>query len=166
MVWVKSDFAGELAVISTWLSAFIPWSVSYASPAEFTFLSIRFPFLRLLYIFGVSFGSGERPLLPVWEVPGFESNPALTRAHLIWLAAAGVFALALALSVTMYLAEARIESGPVDPVRLAGGLLGLTALLLSGSMWLLWTNYPGISVPLGVVFLYVFAGVLLTVERT
>lgn len=36
MVWVKSESAGELAVLSTWLVGLAPWSVSIFGEGGFT----------------------------------------------------------------------------------------------------------------------------------
>lgn len=168
--WVRSEYAGELAVVLTWASAFIPWSVSLSRFAEgVTFVVIRFPFFMFQFLYGVELEGAERPFLTVVSAPGFP-DPAkqlgVVRAYQIWLVAAGVFGLAVLFSVAYYLAEQRIESGPVDPVRGLGAALVLSAVLLSVSTVMLLVGYGGLSIPVGVLFLYLFGGVLLVVERT
>ncbi|PSP82889.1 hypothetical protein BRC83_08740 [Halobacteriales archaeon QS_1_68_17] len=166
MVWVKSAYAEELAVLVTWLSLLLPWSVSYASNPQLSLVAVRFLPGQLQYIIGVTFGNLERPLLWVWQLPGFESNPALVQAYLVWLLAAAVYAVALLDSLALYFTEDRIASLGVDHVRTLGVLLGTTAVLLSGSLALLWQDHPGLTVPVGVLFLYAFGGLLLSVDRT
>jgi hypothetical protein len=62
MAWVKAEYAGELAVLATWLTALLPWSVSFLrrSPrgmdATFTVVNIRFVFWQFHYVFGISLG--------------------------------------------------------------------------------------------------------------
>jgi uncharacterized protein (DUF58 family) len=46
-----------------------------------------------------------------------------------------------------------------------GGLLLATAVVLSASTVMLWGSFLGGSVPVGLVFLYAFGYLLLTVER-
>ncbi|MFT4964297.1 MAG: hypothetical protein ACI9PP_001576 [Halobacteriales archaeon] len=45
MVWVRSEYAEELAVVSAWLMAFLPWSFSYGQPMGGRFVALRFPFV-------------------------------------------------------------------------------------------------------------------------
>lgn len=168
--WVRSEYAGELAVVLTWASAFIPWSVSLSRFAEaVTFVVIRFPFFMFQFLYGVRLEGAERPFLTVVSAPGFPDpakQPGVVRAYQIWLVGAAVLGLAVLYSVAYYLDEERIESGPVDPVRALGAALLVSAVLLSVSTGLLVLRYGGLSVPVGVLFLYLFGGVLLTVERT
>lgn len=165
--WVRSEYAGELAVLLTWASALIPWSVSWTS-RDITFVVVRFPFFMFQFLYGVELGAAERPFVTVKDAPGFpdpSKNPEVVLAYQIWLAGAVVLGLAVLYSVAYYLLEERVESGPVDPVRVLGATLGLAALVLTASTWVLFGSFA-VSVPIGVVFLYLFGGLLLTVERT
>jgi uncharacterized protein (TIGR04206 family) len=166
MVWVRSEYAGEFAVLSAWASALIPWSVSFASQGGVTLVVLRFPLLMLQFVLGAQLHGGERPFLPVWSAFAFPASEAVARAYLVWLGGAAVFGLALLLSVVYYATDERLEARlPVDPVRLMGGLLFATAVVLSAATVMLWGSFLGGSVPVGVVFLYAFGYLLLTVER-
>lgn len=169
MAWVRSEYAGELAVLSAWLAALLPWNVTYASTVEGlggSVLFVRFPFAQIRYVFGVplaervTFSSaiGARDLVDGPVVLGYD----------IWLAGAAILALALALSVAMYLDEKRVEDVlPVDPPRLMGGLLGLAGIALVVATVILYQRavFGGVPIPIGTLLVLVFAGLLLTVDR-
>jgi uncharacterized protein (TIGR04206 family) len=166
MVWVRSEYAGELAVLSTWLSAFIPWNVMLSSVAGGSVLFVRFPFVQVRYAYGVPFAEGTVILDPLSAI-SFQAGNSIAVAYQAWAVGAGVFALALAFSVVYYLAEERVEALPVDPVRVVGALLGVTGVVLAAATVLLFTRgFPGVPIPLGVVFFLLFGGVLLTIDRT
>lgn len=42
---VRSEYAEEAAVLFAWLSALLPWSLTYGSPGGSRFVVIRFPFV-------------------------------------------------------------------------------------------------------------------------
>jgi len=166
MVWVRSEYAGEFAVLAAWVSALIPWSVSFASQGGVSLVVIRFPLLMLQFVLGAQLRGGEQPFLPVWSAHTFPATEAVARAYLVWLGGAAVLGVALVLSLVYYAAEEDLETRlPVDPVRLMGGLLLATALVLSAATVMLWQSFLGGSVPVGVLFLYAFGYLLLTVER-
>ena len=78
-----------------------------------------------------------------------------------------MFTFALALSVVYYVYDERLEAAsPVDPVRVMGGLLLATALPLTAATYYVSVGFSGITVPVGVVFMYLFGGLLLVVDRT
>lgn len=165
MVWVRSEHAGALAVVSTWLCAFLPWNVTYSSSiAGVNLLFVRFPFVELQYAWGLSQRVAVRDPLSALAL---QSGQSVEIAYQAWAAGAAVLALAVVFSVGYYLREERVEAGPVDPVRLLGGLLGVVGVTLAVATYLLATRgIPGIPLPVGVVISLVFAGVLLTVERS
>lgn len=167
MVWVRSEYAGELAVLSAWVTALIPWSVSVANQGSLSFVVVRFPLFLFQFLLGATLRGGEQPFLTVATAYTFPGSEAVARAYLVWLVGGGVFALALALSVAYYALDERLERRlPVDPVRLMGVLLLATALVFTVSALMLWSSFLGGAVPVGVVFLYVLGGLLLVVERT
>ena len=146
-MWARSEYAGELAVLSTWLCALLPWSVTMFSPQGITALTFRFLPLRLLYILGAEL-PGERPLLFVWQVPGFVATPGETLAATAWLAGSVAFLAPLGLSIAYYLREARLEreftprltfglvaasAGLVLAAALTVGLSGNTLVLLAAA---------------------------------
>ncbi|WP_435185006.1 DUF7549 family protein [Halobellus sp. EA9] len=166
MVWVRSEYAGELAVVSTWLAALIPWNVTYSSDVSGgAVLFVRFPFFQVRYAFGVPLARRVAVSDPLSAI-AFQSGQTIQAAYQAWAFGAAVLAVGVLVAVAYYLDEERVESGPVDPVRFLGGILGLSGLVLAGATYLLVTRgFPGIPLPVGVVFLLVLGGVLLTVER-
>jgi len=165
-MWVRSEYAGELAVLLTWLSAFIPWNVSFASASGASVVFVRFPLVQVRYVFGIALARGVAVADPLSAIAFQEAQP-IELAYQVWAAGAAVFVVALAVSVLYYRDEAWAESWPVDPVRLLGGLLLGTGLVFAGATSLLLSRgFGGLPIPIGVVFLCLFGGVLLTVERT
>lgn len=168
MAWVRSEYAGALAVLSTWIAAALPWSATLLTVPvggrEATVVVIRFLYFRLQYIFGVSFGDQERPFLWVVEAPAF--NPeSLALASWLWVAGALAAALPVALSVVYYAREDWTEAAlPVDPVRALGALLGVAGAALFASAVLFHAGQSA-TAPVGAAFALAFAYVLLTVER-
>ena len=166
-MWVRSEYAGELAVLLTWLSALVPWNVSYASnPSGAAVLFVRFPLAQVRYVFGVPVARGVVVADPLSAL-AFQRGSPIAVAYQAWAVGAAVFAVALVVSVIYYRREAWAESWPVDPVRLLGGLLAATGLVFAGATFLLLSRgFSSLPIPLGVVFLLLFGGLLLTVDRT
>jgi hypothetical protein len=166
-MWVRSEYAGELAVLSTWLSALIPWNVTYASGiGGGALLFVRFPLVQIRYSFGLPLARGVTVADPLSAV-AFQRGQALAAAYQVWAVGAGVFAAALVVSLVYYRYESWTASWPVDPVRLLGALLFGTGVVLAVATYLLLSRgFPGVPIPLGVLFSLLFGGVLLTVDRT
>jgi uncharacterized protein (TIGR04206 family) len=165
MVWVRSEYAGEFAVLSAWLSALLPWSVSFAQAGPFTLVVLRFPLFLFQFTLNLQLPN-EQPFQTVVGAVALESG-AVGRAYTVWLVGAGVFVLALALSVVYYAFDERLEArSPIDPVRLMAVLLLATGLVLGLSTALLFASFAGGAIPVGVVFLLVLGYLLLVVERT
>lgn len=168
MVWVRSEYAGELAVLSAWLAALLPWNITY-SPNVLggRFFFVRFPFFQLQYGWGVNVdGLNGAAFSTVAEAIELQSGQTLQTAYYVWSAGAAVIALALALSVVYYAREERVEAGPVDPVRLMGALLLLAGLLLTAANYLVVVRgIPGIPLPVGAVVLLALGVALVRVER-
>lgn len=167
--WVRSEYAGELAVLSAWLSALAPWSVTYATGIVVEggrLLSVRFVFLQVWYAFGVPFTEAITVRHPISALE-LQRGVGLEGATRVWVAGAAVVGVAVLLSLLYYRYEERVEAGPVDPVRLMGALLLVAGLLLSYATYLFATDFPGgLSLPVGVVFPLLLGVVLLTVDRT
>jgi len=165
MAWVKSEYAGEFAVLATWLVGLAPWSVSLFEIEGLTVIGFRFLPFRFQFIFGETL-PGERPFLWAWEVAAFQESDPLTLAGTLGFAALVVFLLPLGLSLYYYAAEDRVEAAlPVDPVRVFGGLLGFVGILTLAASGLFITSFPGITVPVGALVALVFAYLLVTVDR-
>ncbi|MFB6142006.1 MAG: hypothetical protein ABEJ30_01535 [Halorientalis sp.] len=180
MVWVKSEYAEELAVASAWVSALVPWSVSVAwgTIGSGTLIEVRFPFFLVRYLFGVEItGAFDANGIKVLTPPGaadFYAGAPSALPFWVWTAAAGVLGIAVLFSLALYAEEERLLEAPVDPVRVMGALLLVSAVLLSLSSWLLqfgrWPlgdtpTFPGVLFPVGVLFQFFFAYTLLAVER-
>lgn len=182
-MWVNSKYASELAVLSAWLSMFLPWNVTHSRFGDLGgTLFVRFPFFQVQYTwFPVVEVEGEVRTLRqtgMEVLPGvWLSDPVTARlfptgvasnlvgANTTWLLGAGVVGLAFLLSLGMYFFEERFEAAPVDPVRVMGALLALGAIALSVATFQLWDALPGIPVPAGIVVMGVLAWTLLRVER-
>lgn len=165
MAWVRSEYAGELAVVAAWVSALLPWSVSFLSPEGFSFVVVRFPFFLFQFLYGFEI-PGDGPFQTIPRTLELASNQTNRLAYTVWLIAALVLLLALVLSLAYYAREDRVESAPVDPVRVMGGLLLVVGLLLLASVALLWVGSGGVTVPIGAILVTVLGVVLLRVERT
>jgi uncharacterized protein (TIGR04206 family) len=168
MAWVKSEYAGEFAVLSTWLVALLPWSTTVMTiqfrGTDATVVVIRFLYFRLQYIFGISFGSQERPFLLFTDAVAF--NPeSLALASWLWVTGAVLSIAPVGLSIAYYGWEDRVDFlAPVDPVRLQGVLVGLVGLVLLTST-AEYMPVQNVTVPVGALFALVFAFLLLTVDR-
>jgi hypothetical protein len=166
MVWVRAEHAGALAVVSTWLAALVPWNVTYSTNVSGgTVLFVRFPFFQIRYAFGVPLARRVTVLDPLSAI-AFQAGQTIQAAYRVWAVGAAILAVAVVIATAYYRYEAAIEDGPIDPVRLLGGLLSLSGLVLAAATYLLVTRgFPGVPVPVGVVLLVVLGGTLLTVER-
>jgi len=184
-MWVNSKYASELAVLSAWLAAFLPWNVTHSSFGDLGgTLFVRFPFFQVQYTwFPVVAIAGEvktfrqtgvelvrgvwvaDPITARLSPTGVGANAGVVDANATWLLGAGVVALAFLLSLGMYFFEDRFEAAPVDPVRVMGGLLGLGAVALTVATVQLWTALPGVPIPAGIAVMGVLAWTLLRVER-
>lgn len=168
-LWVRSEYAGELAVLSAWLAALVPWNVTYVvvdgiGPVWY----VRFPFAQIQYFPG--FEVGGRSFLAA-------SPPAAARAvrdaggaayggYLAWIAGGTLVGTAVAVAVAYYAAEARVEAGPVDPVRLIGGLLTGAGVALAAATYLIHSRgLGGVTVPAGVLLVLALGVTLLAVRR-
>ena len=163
-VWVRSEYAGELAVLSAWVAALLPWSVSFVRALSGGLLVVRFPFVEVRYGIGL-------PLARAVEVVGplsalrLQQGTASAAGYRLWVPGAAVFVIALALSVADYLRENRLEAGPVDLVRAMGVVFIVGLLVLDGASLLLFDDFPGATVPVGVLLTPILAFTLLVADR-
>lgn len=169
-MWVKSEYAGEVAVLSTWLCALLPWSVSvfqesFDSGASVTAVWLRFLPGRFLYLFG-AIERAEGPWDWAWEVPGFVASQGETLAAFAWLAGATLFLFPLALSIVYYLDEQRVESWGIDPVRSLGRMLVISGSLLLVASGVLFFEQSGTTLPVGTLIQLGLGIVLLRAEQT
>jgi hypothetical protein len=80
----------------------------------------------------------------------------------LWVPGAAVLVIALALSV---LRKNRLEAGPVDLVRAMGVVLTVGLLVLDGASLLLFDDFLGATVPVGVPLTPILAFTLLVADR-
>ncbi|NHN40631.1 hypothetical protein G9C85_03135 [Halorubellus sp. JP-L1] len=174
MVWVKSEYAEELAVLLTWLAALVPWSISYGSFAvtssqDLTLVILRFPFVAIRYQLGVQLMSGTDVKTPVGfrqEVVSAGGNAsAQIPGYDLWLVGVAVLAVALLVSFLLYFEVDALDDLPVDPVRLQGALLLALSLSLLGSSAYLFTTQAALFVPFGVLLQLAFGVILLRADR-
>ncbi|SEH41092.1 hypothetical protein SAMN05192561_101733 [Halopenitus malekzadehii] len=167
MVWVRSEYAGELAVVSAWLAALIPWNLTYASiPGYGTILYLRYPFLEVQYLVGWTIDDRSFFLHSIPAALRNQAGQVVADAYLAWAAGSTLIAVAVLTAIAYYLAEERVENGPVDPVRLIGGLLLAAGIVLLAATYLLVTlGVPGIPLPVGTLLLGALGAILLLADR-
>lgn len=175
-VWVRSEYAEELAVVFAGLSALLPWSISFADFGELgSIFFVRFPLFQVRYSFGMPFFEAVAVLDPYSSLAGrgttdvvaaIRGTDGITMAsgYAIWVLGAVVIALALLLALGMYVEWAPLLELPTVS---AMGIL----LIVGGSMLgvafldLFLHGFPGPKIPLGVPFVIGFGIVLLGSKR-
>lgn len=183
MLWVREEYAGELAVVLTWLSVLLPWNVTYTPSIPDTggasILYVRFPFVQAVFVWGLPGIDPVRTNVPVpgWLLPSvfprtfsalsFQAGQGILLGYQVWALGAFVMLVAFGVSIAYYRREQRLEAAALDPVRTLAGLLVLSGVLFAVASFLIATRgIPGIPLPLGTVLMLVFGGVLLTADRT
>lgn len=127
---------------------------------------IHFLYGFLQFFPGLDLGDLATTLVWVPEAPFYPESETTAFSYELWLLGAGVFTLALLLSVAYYRYDERLEErSPVDPVRVMGVLLVASAVVLSASWWYV-RRELSLTVPVGVLFMYLLGGLLVFVERT
>ena len=161
-MWVRSEYAGEFAVVATWLSAIMPWSVTIIHEGELTAFFFWFVPGNVLFTPGTEL-PGDRPFW-VWQYPSFFESSGEVLVSYLWLLGAALLFLAVAYSLLYYVDESRVERWPMSPVRILGSLLLVSALALAAAYIALVRSHAGTSIPLGVLFQFVFGVVLLRIK--
>lgn len=157
-MWVKSEYASELAVLSAWVAMVLPWNVVYFPNAaggstvvflRFALVEIQVRAATIITVVNNRTGDVQRVAadgLLAQQFPGtelaadvflttpptaalFYEAPRLQQASIAWTVAAASFLLAFVLSLALYTREEAVrERLPVDPVRLMGALLAAGAV--------------------------------------
>jgi len=191
-MWVRSRYAGELAVLSAWISVLLPWNITYQGSAppdglgavyffRFAFFEIQFrrPWvfeingevteatepLELTYAGSQLFGN-----IFVTSPPSSISfyDDALAQASMLWLGAAAMFAAAFVLGLALYFREEAVaERLPVSEVRLMGVLLvvGAAGTAAASVLFFRTDATSGIPIPVGVLVVGALGAVLLRTEK-
>jgi hypothetical protein len=190
MAWVRSEYAGELAVLSAWLSMLLPWNIVYhpTAPLNSTVVFFRFSLFELQVRFPVflEFGNEVVPAAGplAARYPGTEllwgmflTSPVGAVTHydgymfwgsVAWLVASIALLAAFLVSIALYLDEEGFQERiTVDPVRLIGGLLGAAAVGTAAAsvLYFLDRTIAGIPVPVGVLIVGALSVVLLRIDR-
>ncbi|MFD1645643.1 DUF7549 family protein [Haloarchaeobius litoreus] len=177
MVWINSEYVEEFAVLTTWLSVFLPWSVVRASSAEGAELVVlRFPFFGIQYVFGTGLVDGTTVRTP-WEYYTLNAGqfPAQATAYLVWALAAVVLVVAIVVSILMYFEHETVERLPGRGVYVLGASMLVLAVAFTGAAVQLHLHQPadilgwGFYAPiglLGLVFFYAFGLLDLFADRT
>lgn len=166
-MWVRSEYAGELAVLSAWLCALLPWSITYASQDGARLIRVHFAVAYFQFAPGSGLAGIIDTVVLAPDAARFASDESAAFGYELWLVGLAVLALAVALSLAYYRLDERLEElSPVDPVRVMGGLLVAAAVPLSAATYLAHDGLVGFTVPVGVPFMFVLGGLLLVVERT
>lgn len=188
MAWVKAEYAPELAVLSTWLSMFLPWSFAYHTkgPLGSVLVFVRFSVFELQLRFPSSITFGGVPIdvaraleqvysgfqiggnfyVALPPTAALDYSGALALANGIWTVAALALLLAFVLSLAVYTDESRTERLPYPYPRLAGWLLGIATvvLALATGLMALAASTVGVPIPVGVIVMGVLSAVLLRVD--
>jgi len=154
-MWVRSEYAGELSVLSAWLCALLPWAVSTRTLGELRLFRPHFHYAFLQFVPGADLGRALDPFVAVYDGPGFPVNPTTAVGYQWWAVGGVVFTLVLAWSVLYYVYDEQLAArSPVDPVRVTGGLLVAAAVPLTVSTYCVGTGFSGLTVPVEVAFMY------------
>lgn len=181
--WVQSEYAEELAVLFAVLTSLLPWTVEYSDLGETgTLLFVRFPLFQVQYLFGSPLGSGTTVQDP-YSATALQAEAdflsgadflavltdlggtSLATAYAVWVIGACIVVAALALAAAMYVEVDALDR--VRPVALMGVLLIAAAVAFAAATVLLYDRgFPGLKVPVGVAFQFVFGVILLWSRRT
>lgn len=192
MAWIDEAYAEEVAVLTTWLAAFLPWTVAYTGEAFqgsriffFRFpafgLQLRFPVevtadgrvletnipQRLAEQYG-GFGVAGNLHLELAPLQVGTVDGAAATAYLLWTAATVVMVAAVVLSLAMYFREDFVRTRlPMGYPTLASVTFGVLTVLLAGATvaYYLSDIEYGTPIPLGVGILAAFAVVLWRAEE-
>jgi hypothetical protein len=163
-VWVRSEYAGELAVLSAWIAVLLPWSVSLSRVLGGNLLFVRFPLFEVQYRIGLPVGRAVGVVDPL-TAARIQAGTTASVGYRAWLPGAVAFLVALLLSAAYYAREERVEAAPVDAVRLMGVLLLAGSLVLGVATLALVDGLPGLTLPVGGPLTLALAVVLLVADR-
>lgn len=195
MAWIDEEYADEVAVVSTWLVTFLPWSVSYAAytgdnPVESLLVFLRFPVFELQARFpgevtvegqvvdagipetlaakygGIASIGSVHLGVPPLRLEAVEGTVLV--AHALWSVAAVLTVGLFVLSLAMYLREDAVSDLlPVGYVRLTSIAFGVLTLVLVGATvaFALSDAGYGTPVPVGLPVIGAFAVLLWRAEQ-
>jgi hypothetical protein len=148
MVWINSDYVEEFAVLTTWLSLLIPWSVGRAtSPGGAQLYVMRFPLFGVQSLIGTGPLDNTRVMTP-WGFYVFQNEQYV--GHLLWVGAALLFLAMFAVSVLMYMEHDVVDRLPGNGVPVIGAMMLLLAIVYTGTVVQLQSE--AVTDPLGWAF--------------
>ena len=189
MAWVKSEYAGEFAVLSTWIAVALPWTVSRTKdgplqsvlfffrfgifevqlrfPSKITFNGVPLEVERALAVVysGTEVGGNFYLDVPPLAATFYDGTMAL--AYVAYTLGAVLLAGAFVLSLAVYLRESRVRSMlPMRYPRLTGYVLAAVTLFFTVStVALAQGSVPmGLPIPVGLVVLAFLAAVLIRAD--
>ncbi|QSG07885.1 DUF7549 family protein [Halapricum desulfuricans] len=190
MAWVRSEYAGEFAVLSAWLAMVLPWNVVYYpnAPLDSTVVFVRFSVIELQIRFPVVLAVGEQLVTAAnalaAQYPGtqlvsglFVASPigsighydgAMRLGSIAWAIGALVLVGAFAFSLAFYLREEAVtERSPVDPARVIGWALAAAtvATAIASALYFLEQDLAGVPVPIGTLIMGALAAAVLRAEH-
>ncbi|WP_315908145.1 DUF7549 family protein [Halapricum hydrolyticum] len=190
MAWVRSEYAGEFAVLSAWIAMVLPWNVVYHpnAPLDSTVVFVRFSIVELQIRFpvvlavgdqlvsatnalaaqypGTQFASGLFVASPVGAIGHYDGYMQL--GSLAWALGAVALLGSFAFSLAFYLREETvIERSPVDPVRVIGWLLAAATVATASAsvLYFLDRGLAGVPIPIGTAIMGALAVAVLRAER-
>lgn len=161
---VAPEYLLEAAVVFVWITALMPWSIVHSPmrDAPFSALFIRYPFVEIRYVL-----ESNLPTMFYTPISGYQlhaaNGEAITTGYILWGAGAVLFALALLVSVALFVDEDRVAGAiPTAVPRALGGLLfGSGAVFVVAAVVFVVRGFAGTPIPLGALFMSAFGGVLL-----
>ena len=172
MRWVVAEYENPLAVLFVAVSAFLPWDVARATAmgGQAVLLYVRWPFLQWRRL--VSGGTTSNAVMTPVGAYGLQTQAGYTAplayGYLAWGVVAAVFGVTLLFTLALYAREEPLTAAcrrylGARPARVVGWLL-----LLSGGGFLAVValiqslGIPGLTLPVGALFMLGFGAVLLT----
>jgi hypothetical protein len=172
MRWVVAEYENPLAVLFVVVSAFLPWDVARATAmgGEAVLLYVRWPFLQWRRL--ASGGTASNAVMTPVGAYGIQTQPDYTAplayAYLAWGAVAAVFGVTLLFALALYVREDSLTGAcrrhlGARPARVVGWLLLLSGGGFLAAVALIQSlGIPGLTLPIGALFMLGFGAVLLT----
>lgn len=172
MRWVVAEYENPLAVLFVLVAALLPWDVARATAmgGEAVLLYVRWPAVQWRRL--AAGGATSNAVMTPVGAYGLQTQPGYTAplayGYLAWGAVAAVFGLTLLFAAALYAREARVEAAcrrrlNARPARVVGWLLVLDgAGFLAVAALIQTLGIPGLTLPVGALFMLGFGAVLLT----
>ena len=162
--YINPEYILESATLFVLTTALMPWAFFYAVIGDFS-RGLFLYFLPLEIRYFREFDISLQFFTPYSGYTAHASNQEpVTTAYIVWIAGTIVFLATVLIVIGLFINEQwMIDTLPVHPANLLGGLLGGSGVILSIAAVLMQVSgaFGGIPVPVGSLFMIVFGGVLL-----